>query len=46
MFDLAETRFNFDRAALPWYGRGNFPIDKASGSLELEHGGSRLKEES
>jgi hypothetical protein len=29
MFELAETRFNFDPAALPWYGRGNFPIDKA-----------------
>jgi hypothetical protein len=28
-FELAETKFNFDPAALSWYGRGNFRIDKA-----------------
>jgi hypothetical protein len=26
VFALAGMRLNFDRPALPWYGRGNFPL--------------------
>jgi hypothetical protein len=32
-FALAEVGFDFDRAILPWYGRGNFPIDKNLGVI-------------
>jgi hypothetical protein len=28
-----RDRIDFDRAALPWYGRGNFPIDKNLGLI-------------
>jgi hypothetical protein len=33
LFALAEVRFDFDRAILSWYGRGNFPIDKNLGVI-------------
>ena len=33
LFALAEVGFDFDRAILPWYGRGNFSIDKSFGLI-------------
>ena len=32
-FEPPETRFNFDRVALPWYGRDDFLDDKNLGLI-------------